>query len=98
MIGNATTLRSICRVVSPMASEPSTEALEAIDQLMLKTIELLAKGASDADVVTWYIRAIHDQVARDGIDPESLAYETRIAIAQRTIFACLVVAEGALEP
>ena len=67
--------------------------MEAIDVIVDRTIKALAAGASERDVATWFIGMAHDHARADGVDPASFDYETRIAVAQRTIMACLAVAE-----
>ena len=94
MKGNPQVIRAICRRAWPASrSKPTRAQMEAIDQIVDRTIRALAGGASKRDVTAWFIKMAHDQAVAEGVDPDSFDYETRIAVAQRTIMACLAVAE-----
>ena len=94
MKGNPQVIRALCRRVWPAArSRPTMGQMEAIDEILARTIKALAGGSSERDMTAWFVRMAHDLAVADGVDPDSLDYETRIAVAQRTISACLAVAE-----
>ena len=94
MKSNPQVIRAICRRVWPASTRtPTRTQMEAVDQIVDRTIGALAAGASKREVTAWFIRMAHEQAVAEGVDPASLDYETRIAVAQRTIMACLAVAE-----
>ena len=87
-------VRMICCNASLTHARFSAQAKSSVKEVLKVTIEQRLKGWDEQQIYLLFMDAVRDRFEEQGIDPESLRYETYVAQAQRVMLCCLAATEG----